>query len=397
VNPVSPYPAVAALLLAMITAFCFARQFGAPTAKGRYASIDGLRGYLAFFVFLHHASVWYFYLRTGQWKTPPSNLYTHFGQSSVTCFFMITGFLFWSKLIDWKEKPIDWTRLFISRVLRLTPLYIFAIALMFVLVAYISNFALNESPLKLIEEIMCWLSFTILGTPDLNGVQNTLAILPVTWSLRYEWLFYLSLPVFGLFLRMRPSWLYVALSFFAIFGAILFWKPSPAVISAFVGGIAAAFLVRSKLICSLAILKVSTFIALVCIVFVVFGFRSAYSQVPLVLLSLAFAIIACGNNLFGLLTNSISRTLGEISYSIYLLHSIVLFVTFKFIVGLENAASLSSVEHWLVIAGCSPFLISLCFATFRFIEAPAMRKVPYVTEWVQMRLIRLSSRPGSTR
>lgn len=32
----------------------------------RISSIDGLRGYLAFGVFMHHSCIWYFYLRTGE-------------------------------------------------------------------------------------------------------------------------------------------------------------------------------------------------------------------------------------------------------------------------------------------------------------------------------------------
>jgi len=396
-NPVSPYPAVAILLLVMGTTFFLVAQFGAPPSKGRYASIDGLRGYLAFFVFLHHASIWYFYLRTGQWKYPPSNLYTHFGRSSVALFFMITGFLFWSKLIDGQEKPIDWTRLFISRVLRLTPLYLFAIALMCLAVACISNFVLNEPAMRLLKGLMRWGSFTILGDPDLNEVQHTSIILPVTWSLHYEWLFYLSLPVFALFFRVRPPWSYIALSFLAIFGAILAGKPSPSLMSAFTGGIIAAFLVRSMFVRSLAILNISSFIAVVCIALVVFGSQPDFSPVPLILLSVAFAIIACGNTLFGLLTNSISRTLGEISYSIYLLHTIMLFVAFNFIIGLENAASLSAFEYWIVIAGCSPLLILMCFVTFRLVEAPSMRSVSHVTGWIQLRLTRGSLGPETTR
>jgi peptidoglycan/LPS O-acetylase OafA/YrhL len=64
----------------------------------RYASLDGLRGYCAFFVFLHHASIWYSYLHTNSWAAPPSHFYNHLGQSGVAIFFMITGFLFFFEI-----------------------------------------------------------------------------------------------------------------------------------------------------------------------------------------------------------------------------------------------------------------------------------------------------------
>ena len=92
-------PALLVIAAALATiAFC-GRLVAPPERSDRYASIDGLRGYLALFVFLHHACVWYFFLQVGRWEVPPSSLYTHFGQSSVALFFMITGFLLFPNII----------------------------------------------------------------------------------------------------------------------------------------------------------------------------------------------------------------------------------------------------------------------------------------------------------
>jgi peptidoglycan/LPS O-acetylase OafA/YrhL len=118
-SPVSLLPPVLALLIAICMTYTMTRFM--PThinalKQSRFVSIDGLRGYLAFFVFIHHACVWYFYLHSGDWKIPPSKIYTHFGQTSVSFFFMITAFLFFLKLLESDNKKIDWTRLFISRI-----------------------------------------------------------------------------------------------------------------------------------------------------------------------------------------------------------------------------------------------------------------------------------------
>ena len=131
--------------MALATVFLVGLLIKQPASEGRYATIDGLRGYLAFFVFLHHGTIWYFYLRTGMWEAPPSNLYNQFGQSSVALFFMITGFLFWTKLLEAPHKPIDWGRLFVSRVLRLMPLYLCAMLLVLLTVAILSNGTLVDS------------------------------------------------------------------------------------------------------------------------------------------------------------------------------------------------------------------------------------------------------------
>lgn len=72
-DPVSLLPALLAVAAALLTASAIARLHGAPAVEGRFATVDGLRGFLTFFVFLHHACIWYFYLRTGSWDAPPSH------------------------------------------------------------------------------------------------------------------------------------------------------------------------------------------------------------------------------------------------------------------------------------------------------------------------------------
>ena len=55
----------------------------------KHPEIDGLRGYLALFVFLHHSYIWRIFIRTNKWEEPDSNLFNHFGQTSVVFFFII--------------------------------------------------------------------------------------------------------------------------------------------------------------------------------------------------------------------------------------------------------------------------------------------------------------------
>lgn len=52
-----------------------ARPWGkADSIAGHYPIIDGLRGFLAFGVFVHHASIWYTFLKTRIWALPASRL-----------------------------------------------------------------------------------------------------------------------------------------------------------------------------------------------------------------------------------------------------------------------------------------------------------------------------------
>ncbi len=391
VTPLSLLPSAVAILVALLTAFVLSRWFGGPPKAGRFASIDGLRGYLAFFVFLHHSSIWYFYLNTGSWRLPPSNIYTNFGQSSVAVFFMITGFLFYDKIFNERHNGTDWLKLFVSRVLRLTPLYLFTITLLFIIVAVLSSFQLNDSRSSIIQDLLSWLTFTMFGAPDINSVKNTSIIVSaVTWSLPYEWLFYLTLPMLALTTGRVATLPYLLVGVVGVVGFVAL-SSSPWYLCFFVGGIAAALLVRQDRFCKFATTRAATFLILIAAAVSVTYFPSAYAPAPLALLLLAFALIAGGNSLFGLFLSQVSRTLGEMAYSIYLLHGLLLFVIFRFLVGFERAAQLTATMHWLLVILATPVLVTTCFFTFRFIEQPAMRQSNHITSRIKTLCVRKGS------
>ncbi|MCC6968480.1 MAG: acyltransferase [Nitrospira sp.] len=175
------------MIVALATAMFLPRAALQETSStARYPSLDGLRGYLALAVFVSHSSIWYFYLRTGTWEVPPSNVYTQLGQGSVSLFFMITGFLFWSKLLDGRQHLIDWSRLYLSRVLRLGPLYLVAVVCVMLLAFGRAGFHWREAPSVVAEQTAQRLLFTIPGIVPVNGFTETIPLAGVVWSLPYE-------------------------------------------------------------------------------------------------------------------------------------------------------------------------------------------------------------------
>lgn len=385
-EPTNPLPAALATFIALIVCLLLVKKFGPPDEQGRFLAIDGLRGYLAFCVFLHHSIIWYFYLKTDLWEVPPSNLYTHFGQTGVAFFFMITGFLFFSKILDGKTKEIDWLRLYVSRFLRLMPLYFMAMSMLFLIIFALAGFEFREPIKSLALEAMRWMSFTILGAPDVNGVEKTWLILAgVTWSLPYEWFFYLLLPAFALINRVRVGWIYVTVSLGALI-LILIKGTSPYHWLSFVGGISAAYLVRSDYICEMLRKRIASLFAILLVTLTIALYPTTYGLLQIFMLSIAFVIIASGNGIFGLLTNQLSRTLGEMAYSIYLLHGLLLFVVFRFFVGFEKAKELTPLHHWALIIGLSPFLILIAFVCYRNIEHPALLKTNALTIWLRKKM-----------
>ncbi|SDU99382.1 Peptidoglycan/LPS O-acetylase OafA/YrhL, contains acyltransferase and SGNH-hydrolase domains [Pseudomonas mucidolens] len=367
-------------MIALLSTNLIVNKLVAPSAHGRFVTIDGLRGYLAFFVFLHHSCIWYYYLQSGVWALPPSRLFVHFGQIGVALFFMITGFLFFNKLLESRGRKVDWLRLYISRFLRLTPLYLFSMALLFLIVWVLTRDGLVQPIDEILIGGLKWIGFRVVGAPDLNGLLGTRYISAgVTWTLPYEWFFYLFLPVIALAIGLRPPFRYLFLAVLAVYVFEVYgyrydfgWL--------FLGGMGAAFLVRYDRFNAFAVSRLATCIIVGVIVFVVTRYPTIYVGFePKLLLMIVFCLIAGGNSIFGLLKLKVSRAMGEMAYSIYLLHGILLFVIFKFVLGSVSASQLTFLQYWGVIVLATPVLIFVCALTFRFIERPAMRSVDTLT------------------
>lgn len=395
-DPTSPLPALVALAAAIGTSQLLSRRSPAPANPARYATIDGLRGYLAFFVFLHHSCIWYSYAHGTGWNVAPeSRLFIHLGQSAVEVFFMITGFLFSAKLLDAKARARgpDWLRLYVSRVLRLLPLYLVAMAALSGIVFALSGGMLGERPVRLVQHAAQWLGFTIAGNPDLNGVADTYLITAgVTWSLVYEWYFYLALPLLAVAIGLRPPARFVALGLLA--AAAFFVAPTDwHYLVAFAGGIAAALVAPIPRFRRLAAGSAASLVVLACVACAVAFFPKARFVVPTVLLSVAFALVAGGNTLFGALLTRASHTLGDMAYGLYLLHGLLLFTLFTFVIGREAAARLSPLAHWMVIVALTPVLVLLCHATYRLVEKPALDRTDGTTAWLRSVLRSALPRP----
>lgn len=336
----------------------------------RFGTIDGLRGYLAFFVFIHHAAVWFTYTRTNIWVAPDSKIYTHLGQSSVALFFMITSFLFYNKLLNSKKGKFSWKSFFIGRIFRLTPLYLFVILTMFFVVALLSDWTLFDKPRYVLFCSARWLLFTVPGAPNINHIEATRILAGVTWSLPYEWCFYLVLPFIALTAGQRPPWMALAV---AVVGLAIAWytEMQPRLAMSFIGGIIAARALRYPQLIVFAKKTRGSVLASACFAALLL-FPTAYEAVPLILLTIGFCLIAAGTDLFGLLLTQTSRRLGELAYSIYLVHGILLFTMINFIIGRSNIAVMPSVAYWLLIAALVPVVLGLSTLTFRLIEQPGI-------------------------
>jgi len=383
-NPVTIIPAITIVLLSLLTVSVLNRWFKMqPPAAGRYVAIDGLRGYLAFFVFLHHADLWYYRRLFNLLMQPPSRLYTHFGPTSVSYFFMITAFLFISKLIHAKDRRINWQQLYLSRIFRIMPLYLFAMLILFLIVARLSHFTLHQPWWQVAAQLLGWIGFM---QPDINQIGYTWKIIAgVTWSLSYEWLFYSSLPFWWAWLLSKATRWYVllgaliAMAAFTTIILIYFPRDIPEKLTPFTAGIVTAFLIRNPKIQRVAKSIYASVMIPILLAIVVLFYHDSLSPVPYLCNWLIFIAIAGGNTLFGLLSHKASFLLGQISYSLYLLHGLLLFSLFRFIPGIRPFATQSPVIFWSVIAVIGILLTVICTFTFYYIEQPGINAMPRLT------------------
>jgi peptidoglycan/LPS O-acetylase OafA/YrhL len=338
----------------------------------KYPEIDGLRGYLAFFVFLHHSYIWRIFLKTKEWEEPKSNLFNQFGQTSVVFFFIITAFLFISKFLDKKSSPFDWKKFIIARFFRMFPMYFFSICLVFFIVAIESDFLLKESFLNIAKATISWLFFCTNGAVDINTIEKTFQInAGIAWSLPYEWMFYFLLPIFAIIFKIRVNYK-ILLTYTLMFLITLYINESSLKkFIPFLGGILCAVLLKSKEKANLKQTKY-TFLAMLLIFLSLFFFNKGRDIIPTIITTFIFLTIASGNSFFGILSNSFSRKFGQVTYSLYLLHGIILFIIFRFILGFEKANALTNIEYWSVISSSLFVIILVSQLTYKYIELPMM-------------------------
>lgn len=373
--------AISVYITAYLTAWALQSRNAIDLTTTRFQTIDGLRGFLALGVFIHHSYIWYFFLQGQAWRPPESHLYNQLGQSGVALFFMITSFLFVSKLLNCRDKPFNWSSFFISRWYRLAPLYYLTITLTVIIVMYLSNWQLRVTLSKFLTSLFHLSTFTITKSPILNGCSETLRInTGVLWSLPFEWLFYFGLPLIGLLLlKKKPAWPYLLISliFITFYTCTHVFKVNQLI--SFAGGAIAPFLMRSNALVKLAQKWYSSILILGCI-WVMSGHRSS-DEIPCKLaLILLFTIVALGNNLFGLLKNKVIQFLGEMAYSTYLLHGIVLFVAIRLVLGMQTVSQFSQTTYVGLIVCLTPVVVLISFLGFKLVEKPFMERAKIINK-----------------
>lgn len=347
--------------------------------KNRHEMLDGLRGFLALGVLFQHAITNFAYYSTGVWKITDVRFYRHAGGEAVILFFMITSFLYWSKAIA-SRGHVDAKSIYKNRFKRLAPMYLFSALIVTASVLIQTNFQIASIG-GFIKDILSWLSLGLITTTSVNG----LSIIPINagihWTLHYEWIFYLLLPFAAISLRggwhrlvaipfvalvlMLSDWGYWIIFLFGITAAHIVHK-WPRVQWIYKSGpMSARNIVRNWLVSVLPI------VGLLSIYFIQY---KPYG-VPQYVISLGILLLFIyGNSLFGLLNTRAARFLGTISYSVYLMHGIVLFAVLDLANAIVPISTLTPILYWSLILLTAILTVLVSAITYKYIEHPFLQK-----------------------
>jgi peptidoglycan/LPS O-acetylase OafA/YrhL len=330
----------------------------------RYVGIDGIRGYLAFGVFVHHYIIYWLELRHGHSGSPPLSFENELGKGAVAIFFMITAFLFWDRVQT--KRGLEAKSFFTSRFFRIYPLYLVFVVLLFVAVLYESSWTMLEPASSLAKEFAKWIFLHVVVINRHAGYVFG----GVAWTLLYEAWFYLSLPLLVIIVFRKTALWKKALCLGIVAALFLVNHLQIWVCAAFLGGIFAVYWRLSDRRVKVAESSTASVIALICLACVGVFIYDPFNPLAITLLSVFFIVISSGNTLFGLLGMPSARWMGEISYSIYLVHGIVLWLFTEIIV--PRVPGFHPSVLWLTAVGVllTPILVLVTSASYLVIERP---------------------------
>lgn len=353
--------------------------------NGKLSVIDGLRGLAATTVIIHHGILMTNLFMHSDWRIDAgyiadfnsliARILTQLGSFGVTVFFMITGYLFWTKAL--KNGAGDLRVFYRRRVLRLAPMYLVTVAGIYLISALI-GFTTQMNGQYLLQSLASWLSFGFIKGMTLTDAKpGWLIVCGVFWTLAIEVKFYALFPLLSTLARRRVSGVMMLLATVLLL-LVLHWAQllnaeQYSILFAFLCGMltatlqtCAGFQSETDAINHRPWLKrAMAVLALACVGLSFYLFEFAYTGLSALLIALFFLITASGNDLFGVLNSKPLRFSGVISYSTYLLHGLVLTLSFNWIYPYWGPFVALSIAFGLV------FVISAI--SYLKIEAPGMQ------------------------
>ena len=298
--------------------------------SGRLLSMEGMRGLAILLVFFvhYHALLSVPLLTPDTWSFRVSHALCSVGHAGVDLFFVISGFLIYGSVV---RKPQPYFRFLRRRAWRIYPVFLTVMALYILL----SSLFPQKSKIPADPAAAAWyLLENLFLLPGL--ITATQPMITVSWSLSYEFAFYLTVPVLvmaGGLRHWRPqqrALLVIALALFQFYFGFL-----PIRMVMFLTGMLVFEVIEAHWTSWMTPAVEWLILSLFVVSFVPIGIyelRQAW-QPRMLVMSVSFTLFALAcfrpeTGKRGVAASVMSwkplRFLGNISYSYYLLHALVL-------------------------------------------------------------------------
>lgn len=349
------------IALFLIFSTLFKHKIEQAETQHAYKFINGMRGLAAIFVVVNHAP---FMLANMGIKNEVFSswgwIYANLGSFGVQIFFCITGFLFFDKIM--KSPAIKWEHFFESRFRRVAPLYYFASLIVFLIACFFSSTDIfTKDTLMTVAGL---LTFSFLDNPSKIGDIALTPLNSVTWTLIHEWRFYAVLPLVALTYKSRYNKLVLLIAM--LLAAIDLGTSAIVCWAYFLTGIIAAILHKNAHYKRPPAWLLS--ISALCIFLLTSGITESqgYGYVRFLLTSAFFLCITIANP--KILHAQCLNRLSDISYSIYLMHLPVLYLTFKAAALYFDLSHISRLTFWSINLAAIPLITFVSVLTYVHIE-----------------------------
>lgn len=378
--------------------------------QGQLPLLASIRGFAAFFVALFHARLVLF----PQWKEDIANisLFLENGYLWVDIFFILSGFVMMYAYRDSFQQGCTmakWRHFMWLRFSRIYPLFFTTLLLLlgWESVKYLYGIGFYGG-----ELLNSW---GLAGIPAFQGPFNTsdtlfanlLLLQSLTsqalswnfpgWSLSVEWLCYMMFPIILALLSFnakRSSWLPI-LVFFLLYGLISttgtidLTSGIPAFLRGLCGFSLGAWMCLIRLPHNIKRFFSNDFILFTLVISLGLLLHHKLEIVQILGVYLLFSLLVfCGANhtqsgslFMRLFDNKLTRYLGDISYSVYLWHSVLLLVGVEitnqlapnFTLWWYQQSSIGALVLALVLY--TAVLLTISTASYQLLEKPALRQL----------------------
>ena len=376
--------AIPLVLFFILTKISLLDKLMSLDSPGKYVYLYPVRVIAALLVFIHHSIMVYNQHTTGKFSpggmfnyesTFIGKIYVHFGQTSVMIFFMITGFLFFSKILSF-DKPLNVRVFFSSRIKRLIPAMCSCFFL-YALVCYTLRDQSNQS--SFIDYLISWFSFGFIGLPKLSeSIPGWSVTAGVFWTLVLEWKFYILIPFFSVFIIGKRT----ALIFFMVIVALILYlysksyytEKDASIYLCFMAGFAISLFNNycNRLPTTWIASPLTSFLCIIIYIYSFYYTYGSYNFTVTFATCIFLTSVIFGNSFFGILKIKALHWAGKSSYSIYIMHALIMHIVFP-----VTARSIG--YYWSLFVAAS-FLCVLALLNYIFVEKSYMHSNKYFTQ-----------------